>query len=56
MLFPAVAPVLPITDMWYTGEALYGFGHGLSYTNFSLDWTTGSAPGSVTVPVQSVVA
>ena len=42
--------------MWYTGEALYGFGHGLSYTNFSLDWTTGSAPGSVTVPVHSVVA
>lgn len=31
------------TYMWYTGEAVLPFGHGLHYTNFSAEWTKNPA-------------
>jgi hypothetical protein len=34
------------THMWYTGTPLYPFGHGLSYTDFSMQFGDGAAAGA----------
>lgn len=42
------------TYRYYTGRTLYPFGHGLSYTSFSL--TAGSKSGGFTLDTQSTAA
>ena len=34
------------THRFYTGDALYPFGWGLSYSSFSYGWAAGGAPSS----------
>eukprot|EP00750_Incisomonas_marina_P002966 INCI12791.2.p1 GENE.INCI12791.2~~INCI12791.2.p1 ORF type:complete len:714 (-),score=113.51 INCI12791.2:1394-3535(-) len=44
------------TYRFYTGSVVWPFGHGLSYTSFSIDWGSASSLPPATVPAPTLLA